>query len=126
MSDESIRPFRGIRILDLTTGIAGPYATKLFVDAGAEVIKVEPSAGDPMRRWTASFQALGENESAPLFQYLNAGKRSIVLDPRDAQDRARISRLAERSDLVFEEWGASVLEERGLDPEDWLDAHPRL
>ena len=126
MSDESIRPFRGIRILDLTTGIAGPYATKLFVDAGAEVIKVEPSAGDPMRRWTASFQALGENESAPLFQYLNAGKRSIVLDPRDAQDRARISGLAERSDLVFEDWGASMLEERGLDPEDWLDAHPHL
>lgn len=126
MSDDDIRPLGGLRILDLTTGIAGPYATKLFVDAGADVIKVEPPQGDPMRRYTASFRDLPEDESSPLFQYLNAGKKSIVLDPREPWDRNRIASLAARVDLVFEDWGAAALEGFGLDPEDWLDAHPRL
>ncbi|MCR9094954.1 MAG: CoA transferase [bacterium] len=126
MSDDDIRPLGGLRILDLTTGIAGPYATKLFVDAGADVVKVEPPTGDPMRNWSASFQDLPEGASSPLFQYLNAGKRSIALDPRDAWDRNRIAGLAARVDLVFEDWGAEGLEHRELDPEDWLDAHPHL
>ena len=126
MSTDDIRPLGSLRILDLTSGIAGPYATKLFVDAGADVIKVEPSEGDPLRRWSAHFQDLAEDEVGPLFQYLNAGKRSIVLDPGDARDRNRLSGLAARVDLVFEDWGAQGLEESDLDPEDWLDAHPRV
>lgn len=126
MSDDDIRPLGGLRILDLTTGIAGPYATKLFVDAGADVVKVEPSGGDPMRLFTASFQPLPESASSPLFQYLNAGKKSIALDPREPWDRNRIASLAARVDLVFEDWGPGVLESHDLDPEDWLDAHPRV
>ncbi|MEM9174420.1 MAG: CoA transferase [Myxococcota bacterium] len=126
MSDDDIRPLADLRILDLTSGIAGPYATKLFVDAGAEVVKVEPPGGDPMRRYSASFQPLRPGESSPLFQYLNAGKKSIVLEPGDARDRARLTALAARVDLVFEDWGAEGLESRDLEPEDWLDAHPRL
>ena len=82
MAKPAPRPFDGLLIVDLCENIAGPYATKLFVDAGAQVIKVEPRGGDPMRRWTASFQDLPEDEASPLFQYLNAGKQSIVLDPR--------------------------------------------
>jgi len=126
MTKEVPRPFEGLTILDLCTQIAGPYASKFFVDAGAKVIKIEPRSGDPMRRWTASQQDLAEDEPSPLFQYLNAGKKSIVLDPRDAQDRARIGRLAERADILFEDWGAGGLEARGLDPEQWLEANPRL
>jgi len=79
-----------------------------------------------MRLWTASFQNLPEGEASPLFQYLNAGKQSIVLDPRDAQDRADYARLAERADLLFEDWGPGRLEELGLDPEAWQEANPRL
>lgn len=120
------RPFDGLQVVDLCTQIAGPYASKLFVDAGANVIKVEPRDGDPLRRWTASQQDLDPNQPSPLFQYLNAGKHSIVLDPRDAQDRARIRRLVERADIVFEDWGAGGLEARGLDPAEWLEANPRL
>ncbi len=126
MAKSAPRPFDGLLIVDLCENIAGPYATKLFVDAGAQVIKVEPRGGDPMRRWTASFQDLPEDEASPLFQYLNAGKQSIVLDPRDAQDRVDYARLAERADLLFEDWGPGRLEELGLDPEAWQEANPRL
>ena len=48
------RVLEGLRIIDLTSGIAGPYCTKLFVDAGAEVIKLEPPSGDPLRSWSAT------------------------------------------------------------------------
>jgi crotonobetainyl-CoA:carnitine CoA-transferase CaiB-like acyl-CoA transferase len=126
MSEEVSRPFDSLRILDLCSEIAGPYASRLFVDAGAKVTKIEAPGGDPMRRWTASQQTLRPNEASPLFQYLNAGKLSIVLDPRDAQDRARFRAFAERADIVFEDWGPGGLEERGLSPEQWLEANPRL
>jgi crotonobetainyl-CoA:carnitine CoA-transferase CaiB-like acyl-CoA transferase len=126
MAEDQIRPWGGLRILDLTSGIAGPYASKLFVDAGAEVIKIEGPGGDPMRSWTASQQSLADDEASPLFQYLNAGKRSIVLNPRDAQDRARIEAFATRTDILFEDWGAGELENRGLTPTDWLEKNPRL
>ncbi|MEZ4290814.1 MAG: CoA transferase [Myxococcota bacterium] len=119
-------PFAGLRVLELSSEITGPYAGKLFVDAGAEVVKIEAPGGDPMRRWSASFQPIAEKESSPLFQYLNSGKRSLVLDPRDAQDRARFAALAARADIVIEDWGPNGLEDRGLDPEDWLEANPRL
>jgi crotonobetainyl-CoA:carnitine CoA-transferase CaiB-like acyl-CoA transferase len=126
MSDDRQGPLASLRILDLTSEIAGPYATKLFVDAGASVIKIESPDGDPMRHWTASQQNLASDESSPLFQYLNAGKRSIVLDPRDARDRARFNTFAARSQIVFEDWGAGGLESRGLTPDGWLKANPQL
>jgi len=126
MAEPKHYPLEALRVLDLSSGIAGPYASKLFVDAGAQVIKVERRSGDPLRRWTASQQALAEHESGPLFQYLNAGKQSLVLEPRDAQDRARFRALAERADILIEDWGPGGLEAAGLDPGSWLEVHPRL
>ncbi len=69
--------FTGLRVLDLSSGIAGPYATKLLADAGADVVKVEAADGDPLRRWTASGADPGDEDSA-LFRYLNTSKRAIV------------------------------------------------
>ncbi len=126
MPEEVPRPFEGLRILDLSSDIAGPYASKLYLDAGAHVTKIESPGGDPMRRWTASQQDLSAEEPSPLFQYLNAGKQSIVLDPRDARDRARFGAFAERADIVIEDWGSEGLEDRGLSPDSWLEANPRL
>ena len=126
MAPAATRPFQGLRLLELSSQIAGPYAAKLYVDAGAEVIKVEAPEGDPLRRWTASFQSLARDEAGPLFQYLNAGKLSIALDPGDASDRAQIAALAVRADIVLEDWGPGGLEARGLEPEAWLEANPRL
>jgi crotonobetainyl-CoA:carnitine CoA-transferase CaiB-like acyl-CoA transferase len=126
MHEEVPRPFEGLQILDLSSNIAGPYASKLYLDAGAQVIKIEAPDGDPMRHWTASQQNLGADEPSPLFQYLNAGKQCIVLDPRDAQDRARFASFAERADIVIEDWGAEGLEAHGLSPNAWLEINPRL
>jgi crotonobetainyl-CoA:carnitine CoA-transferase CaiB-like acyl-CoA transferase len=126
MHEEVPRPFEGLQILDFSSNIAGPYASKLYLDAGAQVIKIEAPDGDPMRHWTASQQNLGADEPSPLFQYLNAGKQSIVLDPRDAQDRARFASFAERADIVIEDWGAEGLEAHGLSPNAWLEINPRL
>jgi crotonobetainyl-CoA:carnitine CoA-transferase CaiB-like acyl-CoA transferase len=126
MNEEVPRPFEGLQILDFSSNIAGPYASKLYLDAGAQVIKIEAPDGDPMRHWTASQQSLAADEPSPLFQYLNAGKQCIVLDPRDAQDRARFASFAERADIVIEDWGAEGLEAHGLSPNAWLEINPRL
>lgn len=71
----------GHRVVDLTTGIAGAYATKLLADAGAEVVLVEPPDGHPLRRWSASGSPTGE--AGPLFRFLSAGKASAVVDGSD-------------------------------------------
>jgi len=65
----------GIRVVDLSTEIAGPYCTKLLADAGADVVKVEPPTGDPMRRWGPSARG---GEPGALFEFLNTSKRGVV------------------------------------------------
>ena len=106
----------GCRIVDLSTEIAGPYATKLLVDAGAEVVKVEPEGGDPLRRWTASKADLHGNDGA-LFRFLNSGKRSVVGVPTEPGVRALLA-------------GSDVVIESGRLPLAEIDAiratHPRL
>lgn len=92
-----------LRVIDCTTGIAGPYATKLFVDAGAEVIKVEPVGGDPVRRLTATGADLAGRDSV-LFQYLNAGKRSIVATFDDAE----VQELCAGADLLVEDSAGGI------------------
>lgn len=87
-----------LRVIDLTSQIAGPYATKLLADAGADVIKVEAPDGDPLRFWTASGADLAGADGA-LFQFLNASKRSVVGDIADSP----ITRLIREADVLFED-----------------------
>ncbi len=103
-----------MRIVDTSTGISGAYTTKLFVDAGAEVVKVEPPGGDPLRRWSAS----GSTGSAAgaLFRFLAAGKQSVVGAVNDPE----IARLIAGADLVVDSGDA------GLDPAALFAADPRL
>ncbi|MDG2306919.1 MAG: CoA transferase [Candidatus Binatia bacterium] len=119
-------PLSGLRVLDLSTEIAGPYCSKLFRDAGASVLKVESPAGDPMRRWSASGAEIPEDEDGALFQFLNSGKQSVVLDLERAGDRARLLELASNADLVIESFGAGGLARRGLDFDSFSRAQPRL
>lgn len=88
---------RGVRVVDFSSEIAGPYCTKLLADAGADVIKVEAAGGDPMRRWSATGGDLSGEDSA-LFRFLNSGKRSVLGAPEDAEILALIS----GADLVVE------------------------
>jgi crotonobetainyl-CoA:carnitine CoA-transferase CaiB-like acyl-CoA transferase len=70
----------GVRVVDLSDDLAGPYCTKLLADAGADVVKVEPPEGDRMRRWSASGADVAPDQGGVLFRFLNTSKRSVVLD----------------------------------------------
>jgi len=72
----SLQALTGIRVVDLTTTIAGNYASKLLADAGAEVVAVEPPDGSPLRRWSAT-GSVPPGETGALFHYLHTSKRSV-------------------------------------------------
>ncbi|TDC58655.1 CoA transferase [Actinomadura sp. KC345] len=96
---DSTLPLADVRVLECTGGIPGAYCGKMLVDAGAQVVKVEPPDGDPLRSWSASGDlALGPGEHAPLFQFLAAGKRSVVSD--DAGSPA-VHDLVRGADIVI-------------------------
>jgi crotonobetainyl-CoA:carnitine CoA-transferase CaiB-like acyl-CoA transferase len=107
-------PLSGLRVVETSTGISGAYAAKLFVDAGAEVIKVESDDGDPLRRWSAS-GATGA-KAGGLFRFLAAGKRSVLGRPGDPA----IDDLIATADLVIDSGDA------GLDPAALFASDPRL
>jgi crotonobetainyl-CoA:carnitine CoA-transferase CaiB-like acyl-CoA transferase len=111
----------GIRVLDFSSQVAGPYCTKLFVDAGADVIKVEPPEGDSLRLASATGADLGGSDSA-FFSYLNAGKRSVVGLPGDPQ----VSALVAEADLVIEAHGLATDGGTRLDVAKLRKAHPSL
>jgi crotonobetainyl-CoA:carnitine CoA-transferase CaiB-like acyl-CoA transferase len=71
-------PLDDLRVVEISDRIAGAYCGKLFVDAGADVVKVEPHTGDPLRRFTVTGATVPEGTDAPMFSYLNAGKRSVT------------------------------------------------
>ncbi|HSS10418.1 MAG TPA: CoA transferase, partial [Acidimicrobiales bacterium] len=109
-----MRGFAGIRVVDLSTGIAGPYATKLFADAGADVIKIESEAGDPLRQWSAA-GAERDGQDGALFRFLHHGKRAVIAT--DIELEALIS----QADLVVDSAIPAVLDLTGL-----RDRHPSL
>src|SRR5262245_21703988 len=86
-----------LRVVDLSTGIAGAYCTKLLADAGADVIKVEPPAGDPLRAWSAG-GTVDPDEGGALFRFLHHGTRSVVGLPGEPA----IEALVDGSDIVVE------------------------
>ena len=114
MSTVSSWPLVGLRVIDFSTEIAGPYCTKMLVDAGTEVIKLEPPGGDPLRRWTASGARIHDGEDGALFQHLNAGKRSVVVDVETEAGRRAVAALAARADLVVESFAPATLDRLGL------------
>jgi crotonobetainyl-CoA:carnitine CoA-transferase CaiB-like acyl-CoA transferase len=111
----------GIRVLDLSSQIAGPYCSKLLVDGGAEVIKIEPPEGDSMRRWSATGADLGGRDSA-LFTFLNAGKQSVVGTAADPH----VDALLAETDLVIEAHGLESDTGERLDVARLRAAHPSL
>lgn len=96
-------PLDGMVVLDLTTAVAGPYATKLLSDYGARVIKAEPRGGDPSRRFGPFPDHKLNLEASGLFMHLNTNKQSIVLDPHTDDGAATVRRLAQMVDVVVED-----------------------
>lgn len=117
----------GLRVLDLSHGIAGPFAARLLGDHGAEVIKIErPFMGDFARTLAPLKQDAPFPEQSLLFQYLNWNKRSLALDLRLAENKALIQTLVEQSDIVIESFRPGRLESWGLGVEQLLDWQPKL
>jgi crotonobetainyl-CoA:carnitine CoA-transferase CaiB-like acyl-CoA transferase len=93
----------GMRVLDLTSGVAGPYATKLLADHGAEVVKVEAPGGDPSRHHPPFFRDKPHVEGSLRFLLLNTNKRSVVLDLDAPADVELLRALVARADALIED-----------------------
>ncbi len=114
-------PLDGVRVLDLSRVLAGPYCTALLADLGAEIIKLEPPQGDDYRH----IGPFKDGESA-LFTLNNRGKQSLVLDLKDADDLALAREIAERVDVVVENFRPGVAARLGLGAEALRARNPRL
>jgi formyl-CoA transferase len=116
-------PLSDLRVLELGTLIAGPFAGRMFADFGAEVIKIEhPERGDPLRRWGMTF-----NDSDSVWHLVQSrGKRSVAADLHDPADQAFVRRLAIESDILIENFRPGRLERWNLDPRELMEANPRL
>lgn len=109
-------PLTGIKVLDLTRVLSGPFCTALLGDMGAEIIKVEAPNGDSLRG-----QGAGKNGLSWYFAQFNRNKRSIVLDLRSDAGKATLARLIARSDVLVENFRPGVLDRLGF-PQDRLNA----
>ncbi|MGH8902591.1 MAG: CaiB/BaiF CoA transferase family protein [Egibacteraceae bacterium] len=123
-------PLLGIRVLDLTRALAGPYATMMLADAGADVVKVErPRSGDDSRGWGPPFAhpsgRPGLRESA-YFLSVNRGKRSIVIDFETPEGMARLRDLVCKADVLVENFRPGVMERLGLGAPALAELNPRL
>jgi crotonobetainyl-CoA:carnitine CoA-transferase CaiB-like acyl-CoA transferase len=116
-------PLTGVRILDLSRVLAGPYATMVLADLGADVIKVEhPERGDDTRQWGPPFAG---GESA-YFLSINRNKRSIRADLKKKEDLDRIKEFAARADVLVENFRRGTLRNFGMDYESLRQLNPAL
>jgi crotonobetainyl-CoA:carnitine CoA-transferase CaiB-like acyl-CoA transferase len=120
-------PLAGIKVLDLSRVLAGPWCTQLLADLGAEVIKIErPGAGDDTRHWGPPWHGKGEERVAAYFLSANRGKKSAAIDFAKAEGAALVRQLAEQADVVVENFKVGGLKKFGLDAESLHAANPRL
>jgi crotonobetainyl-CoA:carnitine CoA-transferase CaiB-like acyl-CoA transferase len=122
VSPVNAKPLDGIRVLDLTWVYAGPFATMMLSDLGAEVIKVE---GPPFGDWTRLAPPL-KNGCSGYFYMLNRRKKSIALDLKQEAGRVLFMRLVERSDVVAENFKAGTLDRLGIGYEQAREINPRI
>jgi formyl-CoA transferase len=115
-------PLAGVLVLDLSRVLAGPYCTMILGDLGADVIKIEHPMGDETRGWGPPFS---HGESA-YYLSVNRNKRSLVADLDATEDRTLIRRIAERADILVENFLPGALERRGLALESLRTRNPRL
>lgn len=117
------KPLEGVRVADFSHVIAGPLATQFLNLLGAEVIKIEPPAGDPMRYYTRDPEKRGMAEP---FIGSNAGKKSIVLDLKSDKGKAAARALIASSDILVENFRPGVADRLGIGAKEMTNAHPGL
>src|SRR5207247_4045341 len=104
-----LRALEGLRVLDVTQVMAGPFCAMLLADLGADVIKIEPPAGDSTRQMPGAIGA-----DSPSFNAVNRGKRSVVLNLKSDEGRAVFTRVARSTDILIENYRPGVMEALGL------------
>jgi crotonobetainyl-CoA:carnitine CoA-transferase CaiB-like acyl-CoA transferase len=119
------RPFEGVKILDFTQVLAGPYASYQLALLGADVIKIERRGGEDMRRTPLSREWADRN-LAPAFQAVNGNKRSLTLDLSKAEATAIVKKLAAQADVVMENFRPGVMDKLGIGYEVLSAINPRL
>lgn len=103
-------PLEGIRIIDFTQAMAGPIATMLLGDLGAEIIKIEPINGDQTRKWAPPYM----NGMSSYFLSANRNKRSIAVDLKQAEGKSIVEKLLKSADVVIENFRPGTMEKMGL------------
>jgi crotonobetainyl-CoA:carnitine CoA-transferase CaiB-like acyl-CoA transferase len=116
------RFLENVRVIDLSQYIPGPFATRQLADLGAEVIKIEPPGGDPMRL----FMHTDENVISPIYRHLNRGKRICRLDLKSDPDRQALRQLIADADILLESFRPGVLARLGLDRNKLDQINPKL
>lgn len=119
-------PLDGYTVIDLSTGIAGAYCTKLLTDGGADVVKIESPEGDPLRRWSASGATIPAGGDGALFSFLAGAKYSVVADLADDADAELVNRLLASADAVVWSAGSKVAEHPGFMPDAIHHRYPHL
>lgn len=121
------RPLEGVRVLDLSRVLAGPWAGQLLADYGADVIKVErPGSGDDTRAWGPPWWGDAGDRQAAYYLSANRGKRSVAVDLADAEGAALVRRLARHADVLLENYKVGQLARYGLDARSLADINPGL
>jgi crotonobetainyl-CoA:carnitine CoA-transferase CaiB-like acyl-CoA transferase len=126
MAEPQAAPLTGYTVIDLSSGIAGAYCTKLLVDGGADVIKVESPTGDPLRRWSASGAVIPPDSDGALFSFLAGSKHSVVADPDVGDDVEMLGKLLASADAVVWSAGSKVADYHAFTPTAIRRAHPHL
>jgi len=121
MTNEMLAPYRGIRVIDMAQGLAGPYAAGMLAAMGADVVKVEPPEGD----WGRLMGEVRDGHST-MGLPANWGKRALCVDGRSAQGKAVLRRLAEGADIVIESFRPGVMAKLGLDYASLSAARPGI
>jgi crotonobetainyl-CoA:carnitine CoA-transferase CaiB-like acyl-CoA transferase len=119
-------PLAGITVVDLSQMLAGPFATMLLADLGADVVKVEPTTGDPARRFGPFHEADDDHHFGGYFQSINRGKRSVAVDLKRPEGRELVEQMASRADVVVENFRVGVMDRLGLGYEHLAERNPRL